>query len=239
MRLERMVAQHGIGADLPEHEIGMRRDDAGCEPRHHLRGLFAVDAAIEHGDVERREALFQLDAEPARIACRRRTRAGAGRSKRSRPRQWSAARRRQCAGAVWRSGLLKRANSAGVVQVNVEAEGGAAAGGNAAGLPARPVERAGTRRQRGGIVPASAPAQAKGTPQRGHPALRHRRCDRWPLYASATSARRLHFIGFQMTGINDLRRQGPANTLVDSPGHSIPIGRRIEVEISPHRSNNA
>ena len=71
VRLERMVAQHGIGPDLPEHQIGMRRKHAGLEPLDHLRGFFAVDAAIEHGDIGTRETLFQFGGETARIACRR------------------------------------------------------------------------------------------------------------------------------------------------------------------------
>ena len=60
MRLQRMIAHHRIGADLPEHQIGMRGDHIGFETRQHLRGLFAVDAAIEHGDVARRKPLLEL-----------------------------------------------------------------------------------------------------------------------------------------------------------------------------------
>ena len=78
MRVERMIAHDRIGANLPENEIGMGRDDRAIEPSNHLWRLFAVDAAIEHGDVIGREALLEFDREPTRIACRRRACAGAG-----------------------------------------------------------------------------------------------------------------------------------------------------------------
>ena len=60
-----------------------RHNTSLVEPRHHVLGLFAVDAAIEHGDVSCREAFLELDSEPARIACVRRTRAGSGRRRRA------------------------------------------------------------------------------------------------------------------------------------------------------------
>ena len=117
---ERIVAQHRIGADLPEHQIRMRRKDVALKPRHHLRGLFAVDAAIEHRDVERRETLFQFDRKAARIACRGRTSTCPGGRRRTdrdnRQRLAAAAIRR----AVCRSGLSKRASSGGVVHANVK-----------------------------------------------------------------------------------------------------------------------
>src|SRR5580704_13901932 len=65
MRRQRMIAQHRIGADLPEHELRMLGDDAAGEPRHHVFGLVAVDAAVEHGDVLQRETLLEVDGEPA------------------------------------------------------------------------------------------------------------------------------------------------------------------------------
>ena len=39
MRLERLVAQHRIGADLPENEIGMGGDNVGGKTGHHLRAI--------------------------------------------------------------------------------------------------------------------------------------------------------------------------------------------------------
>ena len=94
MRFERAVAQHRIGADLPENQIGMRGDDGGVEAGQHLVGLLAVDAAIEHRDVAPREALRKLGRKAARIACRRRVAPAPGcrgRADRN-DRQWLAAR---------------------------------------------------------------------------------------------------------------------------------------------------
>src|SRR5271163_921141 len=45
-----------------------------------------------------------------------------------------------------------------------------------------------------------------------------------------TSVRCLHLCSVEMSGINDLSRQGPANAFMNTPGHSIPGGCRIEVE---------
>ena len=44
-------------------------NDIVGKAREHLLNLFAIDAAIEHGDVIAREALGQLDGEPAWITC--------------------------------------------------------------------------------------------------------------------------------------------------------------------------
>ena len=107
--------------------------------------------------------------------------------------------------AVWRSGLPKRANSAGVVHENVEAEGSAAAGGNAADVTTPPVERAGDGGNRSGIATVhlrlrsrkerqgSDPRSGTGNATDGHfIASQHQRVDA------------AYFIGFQMTRVNDL-----------------------------------
>jgi hypothetical protein len=62
-------AQHRIGTNLPQHELRMRRQHIGCKPRHHIIGLFAVDAAVEHRDVAAGKSRPQLDGEPAGIGC--------------------------------------------------------------------------------------------------------------------------------------------------------------------------
>ncbi len=61
----------------------MLGEHTGFEPRHHLVGLIAVDAAVEHDDVVAGEALLELNGKPARIA--RRGGAGAGACGRRRP----------------------------------------------------------------------------------------------------------------------------------------------------------
>src|SRR5271170_3984587 len=45
-----------------------------------------------------------------------------------------------------------------------------------------------------------------------------------------TSTRHLQFGGLKMSGVNNLRRQGPANTFMNVSGHSISVGWRIEVK---------
>src|SRR6516165_1538097 len=45
-----------------------------------------------------------------------------------------------------------------------------------------------------------------------------------------TLTRRLHSHGVKMCGTDNLRRQGPANALMNLPRHIILLGRGIEVE---------
>jgi hypothetical protein len=76
---ERVIAQHGIRADLPQDELRMRRHDVGGESRHHVIGLFTIDPAVEDADFVAGEFCPQLDGEPAWIARLRRRGTGARR----------------------------------------------------------------------------------------------------------------------------------------------------------------
>jgi hypothetical protein len=75
MRLQRVVAQHRIGADLPEHEVRPLRDDGGVEPRQHVGDFLAAHAAVQHRDFVSGKTLRELLRQPARIGSRRRARA--------------------------------------------------------------------------------------------------------------------------------------------------------------------
>ena len=61
VRQQRLVAQHGIGADLPEDQIGLLGDHGAVEPREHVGSLVAVDAAVQD-----RELVARGNAGPAR-----------------------------------------------------------------------------------------------------------------------------------------------------------------------------
>ena len=71
------AAQHGIGADLPDHEIGVGVEHRGLQPLHHLGRVLAALAAVEHGDVGGRILPLQLRKQPVRIGEVRRARAPA------------------------------------------------------------------------------------------------------------------------------------------------------------------
>ena len=78
-----MMAQHRVGAELPEHQVGLLGDDGAVEALKHVADLLAADAAVEHGDRLRGEGMPQFGFEPARII--RRLRAGACACGRRRP----------------------------------------------------------------------------------------------------------------------------------------------------------
>src|SRR5262249_53317113 len=61
------VAQHGVGADLPQNEVGTGRDHVAVEPRQHLGRVLAVDAAVEHLDGGVGEALLEQRLKPRRV----------------------------------------------------------------------------------------------------------------------------------------------------------------------------
>ena len=101
---------HRIGAELPEHEIGLGGDHRAVEALEHVGDFFAVDAAIDHGDRAGREMLRELDLQPARIARGRRARAGArGRRRTDGDDGDRLAGRKLC--ATCGSGLAKRTRS--------------------------------------------------------------------------------------------------------------------------------
>jgi lysophospholipase L1-like esterase len=54
------VAQHGIGADLPDHKVGVTVDHGTLQPLHHLRRILPADAGIDDGDVGGRIMPLQL-----------------------------------------------------------------------------------------------------------------------------------------------------------------------------------
>ncbi len=77
------VAQHRIGTDLPDHQIGLRVDHLVLQPGHHLRRVLAALAAVEHGDAGTGIGPMQLRRQPVRIGEFRRRRAVAFRRRRS------------------------------------------------------------------------------------------------------------------------------------------------------------
>ena len=72
----RAVAQHRIGAELPQHQVGLGGDHGLVEAPEHVADDLAADAAIEHLDRVRGKAPLQFGLEPAGVI--RRARAGAG-----------------------------------------------------------------------------------------------------------------------------------------------------------------
>jgi len=46
----RLVADHRIGTELPENEIGLGRDHRFVEALEHVRHFFAADAAVDDRD---------------------------------------------------------------------------------------------------------------------------------------------------------------------------------------------
>ena len=77
------VAQHGVGADLPDHQIGLGVDDLGLQPLHHFRRVLAALAANDDADVGRRILPAQLRRQPAGIGEFGRADAVAGRRRRT------------------------------------------------------------------------------------------------------------------------------------------------------------
>ena len=61
------VAEHGVGAKLPNDEIGLLRQDVTVEARGHLLGHFAADAAIDHPNLRLGQVFLQNCRKPARI----------------------------------------------------------------------------------------------------------------------------------------------------------------------------
>ena len=56
VRQHRLIPQHRIGPDLPEHEVGLLGDHGGVEARQHVGGFVAVHAAVQHRDLVPGEA---------------------------------------------------------------------------------------------------------------------------------------------------------------------------------------
>ena len=72
------IAQHRVGADLPDHQVRMHVDHRGLQPLHHFGRVLAALAAIDHGDVGGRILPVQLRRQPVGIVEFRRGRAVAG-----------------------------------------------------------------------------------------------------------------------------------------------------------------
>ena len=62
------LVDDGVGADLPEDEIGTLCEHAAVEAREHFPGVLAAHAAIDDLDPHVGILLAQLDLEPAGIA---------------------------------------------------------------------------------------------------------------------------------------------------------------------------
>ena len=77
------IAQHRVGADLPDHQIRMQVDDGGLQPLHHFGRVLAALAGIDDGDVGGRIFPAQLRGEPVGIVEVRRGGAVALRRRRS------------------------------------------------------------------------------------------------------------------------------------------------------------
>src|SRR3954447_13226596 len=71
-----MIAQHGIAASLPQHEVGGLVDHVSIKARDHLRRLFAPDALVENRHRQPGKLCLQLGLELAWVACRGRACAG-------------------------------------------------------------------------------------------------------------------------------------------------------------------
>jgi hypothetical protein len=69
----------GVGAELPDHQIGLLIDHVLPETREHLGGVLAVDATIENNDRYVGIKPVEFGREPGRIGCIGRARAGARR----------------------------------------------------------------------------------------------------------------------------------------------------------------
>ena len=67
MRLHRIAAKHGVGAELPEHEVRLLGDDVALEAGALVMVGVAVDAAVDHDEAMAGEAIRQLDPQPAGI----------------------------------------------------------------------------------------------------------------------------------------------------------------------------
>ena len=90
------VAQHRVGADLPDHQIRMHVDARRSAAASSFRGASSPPLpAIDHGDVGGRILPAQLRRQPVRIVEFRRGRAVALRSTTSRTRRSPPARRRR------------------------------------------------------------------------------------------------------------------------------------------------
>jgi hypothetical protein len=72
-----MLAQHRIGAELPQYQIGLGSDDRSVEALEHVADDLAADAPIEHRDRMAGKALAQFGPEPGRVICCLGTGAGA------------------------------------------------------------------------------------------------------------------------------------------------------------------
>src|SRR5439155_13165300 len=67
VQAEFLPTKHGIGSDLPDHEVGHFIDDVGLEARYFSRSFLAAQATIEHVDHPPVKALAQCEFESARI----------------------------------------------------------------------------------------------------------------------------------------------------------------------------
>ena len=68
-----VIADERIGAELPQDEIGLVGDHRLVKALEHVGHFLAADAAIEHGNLMRREMPLEFGGQPARIGRRRRT----------------------------------------------------------------------------------------------------------------------------------------------------------------------
>jgi hypothetical protein len=72
-----MATNDRIGAELPEHEVRLGRDNGRIEPLEHIGDFFTAHAAVQHCNRYFWKMLLELDQEPAGIVRCRRTRARA------------------------------------------------------------------------------------------------------------------------------------------------------------------
>ena len=78
-----VIADDRIGAELPQHQVGLGGDHGGIETLEHVADFLAVGTAIEHGDRTVGEMLLELYGEPVRIIRRRGAGARAGSRRRT------------------------------------------------------------------------------------------------------------------------------------------------------------
>jgi hypothetical protein len=70
-----MHAQHPVGADLPQHQIGLLGDHGSVEAREHVGDFLAAHAAVQNGDFMPGKMSDEFLCKAARIGGSRRTRA--------------------------------------------------------------------------------------------------------------------------------------------------------------------
>ena len=65
--VEFIIADHRIGAKLPEDQVGLGSDHVRTEALEHVADFLTADATVEHNDRMARKTLRQFDREPTRI----------------------------------------------------------------------------------------------------------------------------------------------------------------------------